>query len=166
MAPPTGEASEADETAGVVVSVAVCTAAAVGARVLTGSTSGWLGGLCELVLVLAGGFLAYLMFVFGLYAVVVRMIDRHASQRPVGVRDRVRVTGVLVGGAVVASWALTAWLSGYDATQWRWSGGSVLTAVVILAIVTARVRGGAGPDGPVSPDGPEEPRHRRSEGAP
>ena len=156
-----GEAPVEDDTAGTALTVAVCTAVAAGAWVATGSTTGFLRGVCELVLLLASGYLAYLLVVFTLVVVAFRLFDRAGTVRPERFTDRFPLTFWITSVVVVASATLTSWLSGYDASEWNWTVGSAAAAVLVLAFATVRPRRTRDDHGP---GGPEEPRHRRREG--
>jgi hypothetical protein len=45
--------------------------------------------------------------------------------------------------AFSGTWALSAWLSGYDEAEWLWSGASVIAATVVVLAVYLRGRSGS-----------------------
>ena len=134
-----------------------CAALAVagGGWVATGATSGVLRIVCELVTLAAGGYAAYLLGMLLMFVVISRIIDSLGRGGPEGVRDRIPWFVWVLSAVLVVSWALWAWLAGYDAEQWWWTGISV--AVASVAIVLAFVRRRRDP----VPDGPNGPHHLR-----
>jgi hypothetical protein len=96
----------------------------------------------------------YLVGIFVLFVLFVRMINGFVRPRPEGLSDRWPLWVWICVPALVIGWALNAALSGFDASQWLWTGVSVVAGVVALLVIPWRRR-----RAPV-PDRPDGPRHR------
>lgn len=126
-----------------VIGAAVSAAVAVVAGITSDATSGLTRVAFGLVMVVAGLYALYtagvLVIWFGLNRII-DDVDRPARSRHLRVVDRLpwfvwACVPLLVGG-----WALSAWLSGYDASEWLWSAGSVAVASVVVIAVYFRRR--------------------------
>jgi hypothetical protein len=99
------------------------------------------------------------VYLFGLLLmfVVVRRFFEHGG--PGGVGDRIPWSVWVLIPALVVSWALWAWLAGYDAEQWWWTGISVTVASVVIVLALVRRRRDPLPDGPKGPHDRRRPDH-------
>jgi hypothetical protein len=138
-----------------ITAAAVALALSVAGWMAVDATAGLLRIVFAVVTLVALVCALYLAAILVFWFTLSRTIDSIGRPRPESVLTRLpgfvwMTIPVLIGG-----WALQAWLWGFDATQWLWTGVSVAAAAGIVAAAYFRRRRWASPD---SPDGP---RHRR-----
>lgn len=131
----------AEEGAGSpLVSGAVSAAVALAGWVGTDATSGWLRIVLGLATLPA---LAYAVYTLGLvvgFLAVKRVIDAIVGDPLAAVRS---LFVWILMPTLVASWALWAWLAGFDASQWAWTGASLGAGTLILLLVLLPRRRGS-----------------------
>jgi hypothetical protein len=124
--------SEAGGTHSPVVSGVVAGAIALVGWIGTDSTSGWLRIVLGLVTVIA---LAYAVYTLGLvvcFLAVKQVIDQRAGGSLSGPQKL--LVWILIP-IVTITWALWAWLAGFDASQWARTGASLGAGTLILLMV-------------------------------
>jgi hypothetical protein len=135
------ESAEAAGGWGPVVTGCVALAVAAGGWVATGATSGVLRIVCGLLTLVAGGYAVYLFGLLLMFVVVRRFFERGG---PEGVSGRIPWSVWVLTPTLVVSWALWAWLAGYDSEQWLWTGISVAMTSVVIVLAFIRPRRDAG----------------------
>lgn len=125
-------APEVDGTGSPVASGAVAGAVGLAAWIGADATGGWLriaGGVVAVIT------LAYAVYTLGLvvcFLAVKQVMDAPADSR-LSTLQRLLVW-VLVP-LLTVTWALWAWLAGFDAAQWEWTGASLGAGTAIAFLV-------------------------------
>lgn len=126
------------------VTAAGFAAVAVVSGVTSDATRGVLRVAFGIVMVVTGLYALYTIGVLAIWSVLNRIVNNITKpKRPSPtVVDRLPWF-VWVGiPAFSGAWALSAWLSGYDAAEWLWSGASVAAASAVVLAVYFRRRSG------------------------
>lgn len=152
---PDGEPESNGSLSSPVAAAAVATALSVAGWIATNATDGWLRIVVGVATVAALGYALYVAAVLVLWFVLDRAVDSVVRPRREGILTRLPWFVWMAIPLLIGGWALWAWLAGYDAAQWLWTG--VALALVLLVVVAPHFRHRRS----TVPDGPDGPRHRR-----